>query len=78
VLTQKKLADATLEGAWTHLRFTVDPLPATIKTSTQNAKDAGLVAKDADINGLLDLRVLNKVLKEANKPAVDAGGLGQA
>ncbi|MEA2645340.1 MAG: sulfonate transport system substrate-binding protein [Chloroflexota bacterium] len=78
VLTQKKLADATLDGAWTHLRFTVDPLPGTIKTSTQNAKDAGLVAKDADINGLLDLRLLNKVLREANKPAVDAGGIGQA
>jgi NitT/TauT family transport system substrate-binding protein len=77
-LTQKKLSDKVLSEAWPHLQFTVDPLARSLKTGLDNAKAAGLVSKSADISSILDLRLLNKVLKAANKPTVDAGDLGQA
>jgi NitT/TauT family transport system substrate-binding protein len=52
--------------------FTVDPLAGTYKKLLQDGVDAG-TTKQADINGLFDLRALNEVSGES----ISAAGLGQ-
>ena len=68
-ITGKKLADGVVSSAWPHMAFTLDPLPATLKTSAGHARSLGLL-KDANLNGLYDLALLNEVLAEHNQPAV--------
>jgi NitT/TauT family transport system substrate-binding protein len=58
-----------------NLTFTDDPLAGAYRKLLQDGVDAG-VTKQADINGLFDLRVLDSVLKDAGKPVVSVAGLG--
>lgn len=63
--TGKRLPKAVVAEAWTHLTFTNDPLAATL---VQSAKDA--IALDfiqpASLDGIYDLRALNRVLRSHN------------
>ena len=68
-ITGKKLAPGVVSAAWPHLTFTLDPLPATLKTSADHAQSVGLLAK-VDLKGLYDLTLLNQVLAAHNEPAV--------
>jgi NitT/TauT family transport system substrate-binding protein len=76
-LTQKKLKQSVLDEAWTHLTFTADPLAATLKKEAADARRTG-VLRDSDVNGILDLTLLNQVLAKQGKPRVGAAGLGRA
>jgi sulfonate transport system substrate-binding protein len=67
----KKLADGVVSAAWPHMAFTLDPLASSLKTSADHAHSLGLL-RDADLNGLYDLALLNEVLTEHNEPAVSA------
>jgi NitT/TauT family transport system substrate-binding protein len=51
------------------LTFTLDPLPATLKTSADHAHGVGLLAS-ANLNGIYDLRLLNQLLAAHNEPQV--------
>jgi NitT/TauT family transport system substrate-binding protein len=75
-LTSSTLSQPVLEAAWARLFFTVDPLAASFKTEAAHAKQAGLVSGSANLNGILDLRQLNAVLRADGKPAVSSAGLG--
>lgn len=55
-----------------NITFTVDPLAGTYKKLLQDGVDAG-ITKQADINGIFDLRALNRVASQK----VSAAGLGQ-
>ncbi|GAB3567400.1 ABC transporter substrate-binding protein [Arthrobacter alkaliphilus] len=55
-----------------NITFTVDPLAGTYKKLLQDGVDAG-ITKQADINGIFDLRALNSVAGQK----VSAAGLGQ-
>ena len=68
-ITGKKLADGVVSAAWPHMGFTLDPLAATLKTSADHARSLGLL-RDANLNGLYDLTLLNEVLAEHNQAAV--------
>ena len=68
-ITGKKLADGVVSAAWPHMAFTLDPLAATLRTSADHAHSLGLL-RDANLNGLYDLALLNEVLAEHNEPAV--------
>jgi NitT/TauT family transport system substrate-binding protein len=68
-ITGKKLADSVVSAAWPHMAFTLDPLAATLQTSAGHARSLGLL-RDANLNGLYDLRLLNEVLAEHDEPAV--------
>jgi len=70
-ITGKKLADGVVSAAWPHMAFTLDPLASSLKTSADHAYSLGLL-KDANLNGLYDLALLNEVLTEHNEPAVSA------
>jgi len=68
-LTGKRLADATLNEAWDHLRFTVDPIASSLRRSAGDATSLGLLDR-VDLGGIYDLTLLNEVLSEAGQPEV--------
>lgn len=65
----KGIAERVLDSAWENLEFTYDPLIDTVKKSAADAHAAGLLDDD-DIDGIEDLRILNRVLKAAGKEPV--------
>ncbi len=76
-LTGKKLSDSVIASSFKNIKVTYDPAASTYKTSSQHAVDGGLLKTVPDLDGILDLRILNKVLKAAGKSPVSAAGLGQ-
>ena len=68
-LTGKALSSQVVAAAWQNMTFTWDPLAATFQQEAENAQAAGLL-KDTNLKGLLDVAVLNQVLKASGKPAV--------
>lgn len=75
-LTQKRLSTRVLDDAWSRLTFTDDPIAPALATEVRDARTAGLLPGSADINGILDLRILNRVLSARGQAAVDSGALG--
>lgn len=71
----KELPANVLDPAWKSIRFTDDPLAATLNTEAAHAVKAGLLQKP-NLKGIYDLTVLNKILKAAGEDPVDAAGLG--
>lgn len=71
----KALPADVLDPAWKSIRFTDDPLAATLDTQAEHAVAAGLLKKP-DLNGVYDLKLLNKVLAAEGAPAFDDAGLG--
>jgi len=71
----KALPAAVVQLAWTHLKFTVDPLAADLKSDASHALKAGVV-QSANVKGIVDVGILNSLLSAAGKPAVGAAGLG--
>lgn len=74
-LNGKPLPDEVLDSAWPSLRFTDDPLARTLREQADHAVKAGLLER-ADLSGIYDLRLLNKLLKAEGRPAVTDAGLG--
>jgi NitT/TauT family transport system substrate-binding protein len=68
----KALAPNVIDRSLKNIVFTVDPLAGTYKKLLQDGVDAG-TTKQADLNGLFDLRALNAVSAEKTS----AAGLGQ-
>ncbi|MFE2276883.1 aliphatic sulfonate ABC transporter substrate-binding protein [Streptomyces sp. NPDC059454] len=71
----KALPAEVLDPAWESIRFTDDPLAATLDAQAEHAVKAGLL-EQPDLDGIYDLTPLNKVLKAAGDPVVDDAGLG--
>lgn len=69
------LPAAILDPAWKSIDFTDDPLASTLQAEADHAVTAGLLKKP-NIAGIYDLTLLDKVLKEAGRPAVADVGLG--
>ncbi|GGT98593.1 ABC transporter substrate-binding protein [Streptomyces lateritius] len=74
-LSGKPLGDKVIDAAWPSIRFTDDPLAATLQAQAAHAVKAGLL-KQPDLTGIYDLKPLNKVLKAAGRPEVADAGLG--
>ena len=68
----KALAQDVIDRSLQNIVFTVDPLAGTFTKLLQDGVDAG-TTKQADINGIFDLRTLNSVAEEKTS----AAGLGQ-
>jgi NitT/TauT family transport system substrate-binding protein len=71
----KALPADVLDPAWQSIRFTDDPLAATLSTEAEHAVKAGLLEKP-DLKGIYDLAPLNKVLKAEGAATVADAGLG--
>ncbi|GGV07741.1 lipoprotein [Streptomyces litmocidini] len=74
-LSGKALGAKVIDAAWPSIRFTDDPLAATLQAQADHAVKAGLLEKP-ELSGIYDLKPLNKVLKAAGQPEVSDAGLG--
>jgi sulfonate transport system substrate-binding protein len=74
--TGKPLADEVITRALEHVTFSVDPHAETFSTLVKNGLAAG-TQKDGSIDGLFDLRLLNKLLEADGQEPVSAGDLGE-
>ncbi|GGW26240.1 aliphatic sulfonate ABC transporter substrate-binding protein [Streptomyces xantholiticus] len=74
-LTGKSLPPEVIDPAWKSIRFTDDPLAATLGAQADHAVKAGLL-EQPDLAGIYDLKPLNKVLESQGGPAVADAGLG--
>jgi NitT/TauT family transport system substrate-binding protein len=77
-ITGKALPAAVVGAAFDDLTITVDPAADTLQTDADHAYAAGVLPAKAELGGLVDLTLLNQLLKSAGKPTVDAGGLGKS
>ena len=68
-LTGKPLPQATIDGAWENLEFTVDPITAALSKSAEDAEAVGLL-DPVDLDGIYSLTILNKVLTDLGKTAI--------
>jgi NitT/TauT family transport system substrate-binding protein len=71
------LAPEVLDRAWSNLTVTYDPIASALEQSAQNGFDAGTSETLVDLDGIYDLRPLNKVLADLGLDPVSAGGLGE-
>ncbi|WP_406724814.1 aliphatic sulfonate ABC transporter substrate-binding protein [Streptomyces sp. GD-15H] len=71
----KALPADVLDPAWKSIRFTDDPLAATLDAQAEHAVAVGLLKKP-DLSGVYDLKLLDKVLAAEGTPAFDDAGLG--
>ncbi|TQM80511.1 NitT/TauT family transport system substrate-binding protein [Saccharothrix saharensis] len=74
-LTGKALGDAVLDRAFDNIELTVDPQAKSFPQLAEDAVTAGVAKEAADVAGLADFTLLNKVLTAAGKPTVDTAGL---
>ena len=58
-----------IEGAWSRLAFTLDPLPASLRKSADDAVLVGLL-KPVNLTGIYDLSPLDAVLARRGKPPI--------
>jgi sulfonate transport system substrate-binding protein len=69
--TGKALSAGLLDEAFTRIEITYDPLRNTLLTSAHSAFDAGFLGKQMpDLSRLYDLTLLNQVLTEKGKKAI--------
>lgn len=69
--TGKALAATLITSSFRSITFTNDPIASSLQTSAKNAQKLGLL-KSANLKGLYDLKLLNKVLQAKGQPAVSA------
>jgi NitT/TauT family transport system substrate-binding protein len=58
-----------IEGAWSKLTFTADPIAASLRKSAEDAAEVGLLEPVA-LDGIYALGPLNEILAAAGKPKV--------
>ena len=69
--TGKALPAALIDEAFSRIEVTYDPLRNTLLTSAHSAFEAGFLGRDMpDLSGLYDLTLLNQVLVEKGKKAI--------
>ncbi|MFI9767860.1 aliphatic sulfonate ABC transporter substrate-binding protein [Streptomyces sp. NPDC052415] len=73
--TGKALPAEVIDRAWPSIRFTDDPLAATLDAQARHAVEAGLLERP-DLSGIYDLTPLNRVLGAEGAPEADDAGLG--
>ena len=69
--TGKPLPPAVIDEAFSRMDVTYDPIRSSLLTSAQAAFDAGFLGRQKpDLSGLYDLSLLNQVLAEKKKKAI--------
>ena len=69
-ISGKPLKPAVIAAAWKKLEFTVDPVPSSVLTGARHAYEVGVLKKEPKLDGLIDLTLLNQLLKERGKPEI--------
>ncbi|HKS77078.1 MAG TPA: aliphatic sulfonate ABC transporter substrate-binding protein [Terriglobales bacterium] len=69
--TGKALREDVMNEAFTRIEVTYDPIRSSLLTSAKSAYDAGFLGKQMpDLSGLNDLTLLNQVMAEKGKKAI--------
>jgi len=76
-LTGKPLKPEVVDRAWQDLTVTEDPIAASLQRSAENAVAAGVATNQADLHGIYELSILNRILTQRSLPSVSASGLGK-
>ena len=66
----KPLKPSVISAAWKQLSFTPDPVSSSLLTGAQHAYRVGVLTKQPKLDGLVDLTLLNRLLKERGKPVI--------
>jgi len=66
----KPMKQSVILAAWKQLDFTVDPVPASILEGAQHAFEVGVLKKEPKLDKLVDLTLLNQLLKERGKAVI--------
>jgi NitT/TauT family transport system substrate-binding protein len=69
-ISGKPLKPAVIKASWKQLEFTVDPVPSSLLTGARHAYEVGLLKKVPELDGLIDLTLLNQLLKARGKPEI--------
>ena len=69
-ISGKPLKAAVTAAAWKQLQFTVDPVPSSLVTGAQHAYQVGVLKTEPKLDGLVDLTLLNQLLKSRGKPVI--------
>jgi NitT/TauT family transport system substrate-binding protein len=63
-ITGQALSAEVLDGAWTRMSVTYDPISSSLVKSADDAYTAGFLKTKPDLSGIYDLSLLNQVLTE--------------
>lgn len=69
-LSGKPIAVSLVSDAWKNITFTVDPVKSSIQTGADHAYAVGILKDRPTLTNLVDLTVLNSVLKANAKPEI--------
>lgn len=69
-ISGKPLKAAVIVAAWKQLEFTVDPVSSSLSAGAQHAFMVGVLKKQPNLAGLVDLRQLNALLKARGKAVI--------
>jgi NitT/TauT family transport system substrate-binding protein len=69
-ISGKPLKPAVIEAAWKQLEFTVNPVPSSVLLGAQHAYEVGILKEQPKIDKLVDLSLLNQLLKERGKAEI--------
>ncbi|WP_240357185.1 MULTISPECIES: hypothetical protein [Myxococcus] len=67
-LTQKPLPAPILQGAFSRLQPSLDPVSSALNTAAHHAKDVGFIPS-ADLSGFVDLSALDEARRGGGAPA---------
>jgi len=69
-ISGKPLNDAVIAAAWKQLQFTVDPVSSSLLLGARHAYEVGVLKKEPNLEKLVDLTLLNQLLKERGKEQI--------
>jgi len=69
-ISGKPLKPAVIAAAWKQLEFTVDPVSSSVLLGAQHAYQVGVLKKEPVLTKLVDLKLLNQLLKQRGKPEI--------
>jgi NitT/TauT family transport system substrate-binding protein len=69
-ISGKPLKQSIIKAAWKQLEFTADPVPSSLLTGAQHAFEVGVLTKEPKLDKLVDLRLLNQLLKERGEAQI--------
>jgi NitT/TauT family transport system substrate-binding protein len=69
--TGKALPKTVLDDSFSRLQVTYDPIRSSLETSARSAYDAGFLGRQMpDLSGMYELSILNQVLREKGRKAI--------
>jgi len=69
-ISGKPLKPGVIKAAWKQLAFTVDPVSSSLLVGAQHAHEVGVLKKAPKLDKLVDLTLLNQLLKERGKAEI--------